>query len=209
MSAPSSPSGSSLSVEPKPQRRDAAKSMFLVAYGATSKTVTQEMMQGSGLCPMECHSLEHDGFKYSYMKLYKRVREGQIKAFMLHAITEHGVEQEDEADMLSKGIKAIVSCEKKSNAAFAEHPAMQRIRAKLASPSSCETALESWKDSDSTKARLIKRFDEEEGGRARKADLRAKYIQLELDNRRLQEKYDAVKKVMRKRRLTSDPDETP
>ena len=219
---PSSPSGS---LEPK--RRDAAKSMFLVAYSATSKTITQEMMQESGLCPMECHSLEYDGFKYSFVKLYKRAREGQIKAFMLHAITTHGVEQDDEVEMLNKGTRAIVSCEKKSSMAFAEHPAMQRIRAKLANPST-ETAIESWKDATApTKKRLIGQFvdnaDEEtskasmvrmvselEATKKAHKDLETRYIQLESDNHHLQEKYHNVKKELRssKRRLTA-PDEAP
>jgi hypothetical protein len=176
------------------------------------------MMQESGLCPMECHSLEYDGFKYSFVKLYKRAREGQIKAFMLHAITTHGVEQDDEVEMLNKGTKAIVSCEKKSSIAFAKHPAMQRIRAKLANPST-ETAIESWKDATaSTKKRLIGQFgDHEEMSKAsmvkeledtKKAhqDLETRYIQLESDNRNLQEKYHSVKKELRssKRRLTDE-----
>jgi hypothetical protein len=51
-----------------PLRRDAAKSMFLIAYKASSKSITPKMMLDYGLCPTECHSMEHDdGLKYSFV----------------------------------------------------------------------------------------------------------------------------------------------
>lgn len=127
-------------LEPK---RPAAKSMFLVAYSASSKSITHEMMQECGLCPMECHSLEYDGFKYSFVKLYRSAREGTIKAFMLHAVDLHGVVAEE------MGVGTL-----------SNHPAMLRIKAKLTNPAASTDVIESWKDGDAgvIKTSLNKRF---------------------------------------------------
>jgi hypothetical protein len=152
---PSSPPGLPV-VERKSKPREAAKSMFLVAYSATSKSITHEMMMETGLCPMECHSLQYDGFKYSFVKLYRRAREGQIKAFMLHALNKHGVEQIDEEDL--NGTKQITTGARKSST-FSEHPALIRIKANISDPSACD--MESWKDDGVVKTRLGKRFNEE------------------------------------------------
>jgi len=149
--------------------------MFLVAYSAKSKTITQEMMNESGLCPMECHSLEYDGFKYSFVKLYRRAREGQIKAFMLHAINKYGVEQDGEEEMLSNGNKPIILGEKKSNA-LVVHPVLQIIKSKLSNPAS-SAEVETWKDDEGgpvlSKTRLAKQFRTVEDDALHAKELRA------------------------------------
>ena len=139
--------------------------MFLVAYSAKSKSITQEMMHDCGLCPMECHSLEYDGFKYSYVKLYRRVREGQIRAFMLHAINNFGVEQDDEDDTTGSGKRSLIVGEKKSNTLIV-HPVIRLIKANLSNPDST-IEIESWKDEEGTgsaKRVLGKRFKTTEMG---------------------------------------------
>ena len=116
------------------------------------------MMMDYGLCPTECHSLEHeDGFKYSFVKLLRRAREGQIRDFMLYAIKERGVDQEDADVMLSRGVQPVISGGRQSNA-LVVHPVLIIIRDKLASPQSHPSVvLESWVDKTVPRKRLFKR----------------------------------------------------
>lgn len=155
------------------KRRDAAKSMFLVAYSSKSKTINQEMMRECGLSPMECHSLEYQGFKYSYVKLYKRVRAGQIRAFMLHAINKFGVEQDDD-------VQSLVTAEKKSNA-LVVHPVLRLIRAKISNPAS-DYEMESWKDEGGSAKMMGKRFKVVEPGEVANAAKELQRVNAELDN---------------------------
>ena len=149
-------SSSSPTSSTKHRRRSAAKCIWLLTYRATSPSIDRKMMEDAGgLSPTECHTLPAsvEGYKITFVKLLRRVREKQVQAFMRWARIERGVECGDDEE-----VKPIIGAER-NGGVLANHPDMRRIRLLLAAGNPA-SEMESWTESveESTSTRLLKRF---------------------------------------------------
>ena len=149
-------SSSSPTSSTKHRRRSAAKCIWLLTYRATSPSIDRKMMEDAGgLSPTECHTLPAsvEGYKITFVKLLRRVREKQVQAFMRWARIERRVECGDDEE-----VKPIIGAER-NGGVLANHPDMRRIRLLLAAGNPA-SEMESWTESveESTSTRLLKRF---------------------------------------------------